>query len=301
MLRCDGCEVLYHPACWVRNEGCATAAPHAQSPTALAYSGGRPIGGEARHPGEGTRVLDPARSAVPPQWFARQREAPQRQVRDHPSTGDDEPVIGEFEVEPSERQPSIGSPQARRGAQSRGQVPYRPTPPRRYDVPAEAPSVRQPLPKVYGRHRALDYWYVPVAVALAVVVAFGVIWVADSIFGGGEGDNQADSNPPAASPSVANQSPAATSATPPRTPSNQTPAAAGTFQPGDVVVVSGSGECLNVRPEPGLANEPVACLPDGTEFKILSGPQSNEGLTWWKVQTAQGDGWAAEDYLVRQQ
>jgi hypothetical protein len=245
--------------------------------------------------------MDPARAAMPPQRFARQREAPPRQARERRDIADDEPVIGEFEVEPSERQPTIGAPQERRAAEARGQVPYRPTPPRRYDSPSDTPPVRQPLPRVYGRHRALDYWYVPVAVALAVAVAFGVIWVADSLFGGDDSGEPADSTIPATSPTATNQSPVANTTTPVTPPSNQTPPATGTFQPGDVVVVSGSGECLNVRPEPGLANEPVACLPDGTEFKILSGPQSNEGLTWWKVQTAQGDGWAAEDYLVRQQ
>jgi hypothetical protein len=31
---------------------------------------------------------------------------------------------------------------------------------------------------------------------------------------------------------------------------------------------------------------------------ISGGPEAKDGLQWWKVKTAAGDGWAAEDYLA---
>jgi len=38
---------------------------------------------------------------------------------------------------------------------------------------------------------------------------------------------------------------------------------------------------------------------DGVELRITGGPETAGGLTWWKVQTDLGEGWAAEDYLIR--
>jgi len=305
VLRCNGCGVLHHPACWVRNDGCATVGEHESSPLAEAYVNGGPGTSPAPHPAEGTRILNPARIALPPQRLAVQREVPSREAASPISGPDDDgPVIGDYDPPASERQPVIGAPQARQARPSDPQTPYRPTPPRRYQPDPESAPVRKPLPKVYGRHRAMDYWYVPVAVALAVVVALGVVWVADRMLGSSDSDGDTNaSDLPSETQTAGAGGPGTTpgSATSATTPTDTTPPPAGTFRPGDVVVVSGSGECLNVRPSPGLDNDPVACLPDGSEFEILGGPQTTGDLTWWHVQTAQGEGWAAEDYLVRRQ
>ena len=51
--------------------------------------------------------------------------------------------------------------------------------------------------------------------------------------------------------------------------------------------------------EKGEVNPSIVCLNDGIEVKVLAGPQAAGDLTWWKVATTLGDGWAAEDYLVR--
>ena len=291
VLRCEGCSVLHHPSCWVRNEGCVTAEEHHSAPIAEAYGGGRPAP-RMPHPAEGTRVRIPARErpeGPPPQRFSGQRE---------PAGPRDPSVIGgdDFgdEVIGDTPDPVVASRERRpRGAPPTEQVPFRPKPPRRYQDRPEPAAARRPLPQVYSRPRLLDYWYVPVAVAIAVVVAFGVIWVSERIFGGSGDDNTpAVTDLPREQNDSGNAPATETSPTP-------TPVPGGTFIPGDIVVVTGSGECLNVRPSPGLDNEPVACLPDGSEFEILSGPQIVGDLTWWEVRTEQGDGWAAEDYLRR--
>lgn len=295
VLRCEGCDVLHHPACWVRNEGCVTAEEHRQAPIAEAYLGGRPAP-QTPHPGEGTRVRIPARErpeGPPPQRFSGQREAPPH--RGSPEIGSDDfddQVIG-APLDPGEPDPLVASRERRRRGAPGEQAPYRPTPPRRYQDRPEPAAGRRPLPQVYSRPRLLDYWYVPIAVAIAIVVAFGVIWVSDRIFGSSGDDTPAVADVPRPSGGGAADTPAADDTPTP------TPVPAGTFAPGDIVVVTGSGECLNVRPSPGLDNTPVACLPDGSEFEILAGPELIGDLTWWQVRTEQGDGWAAEDYLRR--
>src|SRR5688572_21586216 len=80
VLRCEGCGVMHHPACWVKNGGCATNTEHQPVPIALAYANDKPLSGQAPHPGEGTRVAGPSRPpdtagttrgpAVPPRHAA---------------------------------------------------------------------------------------------------------------------------------------------------------------------------------------------------------------------------------------
>ncbi len=70
--------------------------------------------------------------------------------------------------------------------------------------------------------------------------------------------------------------------------------------PGGRAVVAGTGaEQLRMRVDPGLTQELVATLADGTRLSVLDGPQSVDGYTWWKVQTEDGQqGWVAGDWLV---
>ncbi|MGE5596603.1 MAG: RING finger protein [Hyphomicrobiales bacterium] len=315
VLRCEGCGVMHHPACWVRNDGCTTRTDHKKAPIAQAYS---TIRGDTSAPGaarEVRRALESSRySPSPNERLAAQRAAQRyepprpvlRQQPAEPMIGDDfdEGIVHDDEFDDDDDAPVIGAipgarPRQQREVRDEGFV--RPTPPRRY-VRTDGPPVRKPLPRVYGRHRVLDYWYVPVAAVLAIAVAFAVIWVADRLLGDGDGDN----TPAAVStvPTTSGTQAAGSQSTPgaANTPNSSTPATTGgTFQVGDIVLVTGSGECLNVRPAPGLDadNAPIACLPDGSEFRIKGGPQSVGNLQWWNVETEQGDGWAAEDYLQR--
>jgi len=161
----------------------------------------------------------------------------------------------------------------------------------------------KPLPKVYGHHRMLAYWYVPAAVALALLVGFGIIKAVDWIAGGG------DSNPQPAGGGLpggaATTGVTATTTQAPGTTTPGTPTAtpgSGTsqkFKPGDVVVVIGTGDCLNVRVAAGRSNDAVICLADGEQVSITGGPEAKDNLQWWKVKTKSGEGWAAEDYLAK--
>lgn len=299
VLRCEGCGVMHHPGCWVTNNSCATQTEHKVTPIAQAYTTGRPIGGQAPHPGEGTRVISP----VPPADSPAQEPVPLHPRPLQPEARAEWPVIG-------------GQPvPARVQRQREGDGFAPPVAPRRYVPPHdEQHPGRKPLPKIYNRHRIVEYWYVPVAALVAIAVALGVIWGADQLFGGGDDKPAAPAG--GITPAATVQNSGATTpagATTPRPSASASPASgtptvttgSGKFKAGDTVVVTGAGDCLNVRVAPGRTNaqgqpnNAIVCLNDGTEVKIVAGPETAGDLKWWKVSTTLGEGWAAEDYLVR--
>lgn len=73
------------------------------------------------------------------------------------------------------------------------------------------------------------------------------------------------------------------------------------------VVISPEGESrsdLRVRAEPG--GEQIASMSEGTQFTIVDGPVCVDGLTWWQIETLDGEisGWSAESiapdtYLIQ--
>jgi uncharacterized protein YgiM (DUF1202 family) len=167
-----------------------------------------------------------------------------------------------------------------------------------------------PMPSIYPGHRYLRFWYVPVAAAVAVVIAMGVIVASDRIFGndGDKASAAADDAPTATVEGDTSTTPAL-GAGASTTPISQvtivaspgtdiTPLPVGELGAGVSAVVTDTGDCLNVRSGAGLANDPIACVPDGTAVTILGGPTASDGLTWWQVETPQGSGWAAADYLA---
>ena len=60
----------------------------------------------------------------------------------------------------------------------------------------------------------------------------------------------------------------------------------------DIVNVSG---CANVRAQPGLQTQIVACLPNGTTVHVTGGPVLRDSKLWWLLQ---GQGWMVHDSLV---
>ncbi len=55
------------------------------------------------------------------------------------------------------------------------------------------------------------------------------------------------------------------------------------------------GDMANhVRIQPSLSGEIAFQMDPGTSFAVISGPQCNEGIVWWMVQTDTGSGWTAE-------
>jgi uncharacterized protein YgiM (DUF1202 family) len=78
-------------------------------------------------------------------------------------------------------------------------------------------------------------------------------------------------------------------------PANPPPPTSGKFAIGTAVRVT---EALNMRSGPGTGNGIIATLPAGTAGTVLEGPSTGSGYTWWRIQTSQGTGWAAENWLA---
>jgi hypothetical protein len=286
VLRCEGCAVLHHPGCWVTNGGCATETEHRVAPAAMAYSSSdRSIGVPNGSPGEGTRLTPPptevaAPEPIPFRAAARPLEA---------AVPDDGPVIGA---------PPTAAPVIHRTLPSTVGIPA--SPPRRYQPPPGEHMPRKTMPQIYDRHRIFGYWYVPAAILLAIFVAFSVIWIAGKLTGG-DSDNADDSSPTAGAGGALTPVPGSptSSASPAGSQSPAPSTGAGKFKGGDTVVVTGTGDCLNVRVKAGRENDAIVCVKDGTELAVTGGPESASDLTWWKVRTELGEGWAAEDYLAK--
>ena len=187
--------------------------------------------------------------------------------------------------------------------------------PRRYTPPPGEQMPRKPLPQIYDRHRIFSYWYVPVAVLLAILVAVGVIFAADRMFGGGDGDPEPATTETPDPSRTETQQPAETPSAPATestgTPDAETPqptasTGPGVFSAGDTVTVFNTGDCLNVRtapgindPETGELNPAIICIADGTRVTVTGGPEEAGSFTWWRVETVLGEGWAVQDYLQR--
>ena len=289
---------MHHPACWVKNSGCMTNTEHQSVPVAVAYTPGRPAGGEAPHPGEGTRVtpLDPARPPI------EMRQRPQADapapVAQPPDEGD---IIGGETIPPPLH--TVPPPAPLNDARVTRKRP----PAQGYKVDRTG----KPLPSLYARHRILQFWYVPAAVLLAVGVAFAVIWVA-GLFNDGDSDSAGVDPTRTTVPSTPSAQATSAGGSATQSPASGSPAPAGTVAPGgkfqvnEAVVVTGVGAgsgseagCLNIRTEPGTGNPAIVCVPDGTQLTVLGGPQEAGGLKWWKVRLTSGEGWAAEDYLAK--
>ena len=135
-------------------------------------------------------------------------------------------------------------------------------------------------------------------------MAIGVVWLGNALFGGDNGtpaNSQTPQPTTGGASTVTQQASASASANPAGTPVPTTATGAGKFRSGDTLVVTNTGDCLNVRVAAGRSNDAIVCVKDGTELTVTGGPESAEELTWWKVRTTLGEGWAAEDYLVKQQ
>lgn len=182
---------------------------------------------------------------------------------------------------------------------------------RRYTPPPGEQMPRKPMPQIYERHRIFAYWYVPVAIVLAIGVALGVIFGTERLLGGDDSDPAATATPDPVTTTTPGET-RTPAATPTQDPdSNGTPAptastGAGAFSAGDIVEVFNTGDCLNVRTEPGInnpetgvLNPAIICLADGTRVAITGGPEQAGSFTWWKVETVLGEGWAVQDYLQR--
>lgn len=295
VLRCGVCGLLHHPACWVRNPGCSGGCAGADQPEPLAYEvTGPPV---FPHPAEGTRIAsqrapgqplpgamagpDPVERVTP---VARESGAnvPAGLPRIRAATPPAEPHV----IEPP--------PRAQRGRLAGG-------------------AARPPVDdlRLYRRHEFLRYWYVPVAALLAILVAVGVIWGADQLFGGGGGEPATPAATATPSPTVAQVATATTPAGSPGATTTGTPVIAtgtrpaGTTTPaagnGARAVVATGGDCLNIRTGPGTSNPAVDCLAEGTVVTLTGESEASGGVTWVRIQSETGhDGWVSDEFLKPQ-
>ncbi len=327
LLVCEGCSVMYHPSCWVRNDGCATPEPHEVRSRAIAY-----------------RLAEPGVSSVPqPAESLRPQRSPESTAR----VDDGAALIGGAAVAPAHRDGIEALDAGNAAVPGPFQPPPRPeghsnaatherepaAPPRLASRPLEPPgapvrhgryvppdeefvTIRKPMPGIYKERRWLQYWYIPVAAAIAVLVAGGVVYGANLLFGGGDDDGENNQTVFEATPTATATLPRTTAANTTETtattsattgPSTTTTATAiptaaptgGKFQIADVLVVTGAGDCLNVRVAPDRLQPAIVCLKDGAEVGVTGGPQQADSFTWWQVITALGEGWAVEDFLAK--
>lgn len=55
------------------------------------------------------------------------------------------------------------------------------------------------------------------------------------------------------------------------------------------------GSNMRIRQAPGFSQSILDKVPEGTQLKILDGPECADGSTWWKIRTKDGqEGWMAE-------
>lgn len=60
-----------------------------------------------------------------------------------------------------------------------------------------------------------------------------------------------------------------------------------------------AGQKLRLRVGPGLNEDTLRIVDDGTRLRVLEGPTTADGYDWWKVQTDDGLlGWTAGTWLV---
>jgi uncharacterized protein YgiM (DUF1202 family) len=74
------------------------------------------------------------------------------------------------------------------------------------------------------------------------------------------------------------------------------PPPTGKFAINDLATVT---ETLNLRSAASTSASLVAVLPAGTSARILAGPRSANGYTWWQIRTSRGTGWAVENWLTK--
>jgi hypothetical protein len=170
-----------------------------------------------------------------------------------------------------------------------------------------------PLRAGRAPRRGLDVNELPVwtwvAILLIVVVIGVALWLMTRS-GGGAGEAPVVSTTP--TPTVSSASgttqPRASAAAPVVGPGTPTPVIMGNtptpLPPSELAagvraVVQGTGaDQLRVRSGPGTDYATLGIVPDGTELKVLEGPQAEGTRKWWRVELKDGTvGWTVDGFL----
>jgi len=133
-----------------------------------------------------------------------------------------------------------------------------------------------------------------VGILLVVVVIGGALWLATRSHEGPASETGA----PAAGASRTS-TPAPATPTPVIAANTPTPLPSSLIAPGIRAMVYGTGaDQLSVRGGPGSANARIGMVADGAALKVLEGPESADGKSWWRVQLDDGTiGWVVADFL----
>ena len=87
------------------------------------------------------------------------------------------------------------------------------------------------------------------------------------------------------------------------TTSSATPATSPSSTPATstrAAVVRGTDACLNVREAPKTGARRLGCLAEGTAVKVVGGPSTGDGFTWYQIERAgslEKGGWVVGQYL----
>jgi hypothetical protein len=73
------------------------------------------------------------------------------------------------------------------------------------------------------------------------------------------------------------------------------PAGIAAFGQGDVVTVT--TDRVNLRDIPGLAGTSIAVLATGATGRILDGPRTSDGFSWYHVESNAGTGWGVGKFF----
>lgn len=257
-----------------------------------------------------TRRVKPAPGATA---HTSNRPAPPRQQASRP--------------QPRRSQPRSSAARAAPPPQLSAQTPYDAPPiqPAHVQQPryARRPTLPPTPPSESGLY--LPWWSLVVMVMIVGGIAFGMVFVFAELskpqtpgdqqpriqiitsqptlsqdFGAGTDNNQGQADFwPTAIPQAL---PTATVPLPTPIPSPSLPP--GDFVIGARVKVIGVGTSgLNIRSAPGLVGTPLFLAIDDDMFAIVDGPQSADGLEWWKIEDPNDParvGWAARNYLTVQ-
>ncbi|NOZ49116.1 MAG: hypothetical protein GXP37_03590, partial [Chloroflexi bacterium] len=99
-------------------------------------------------------------------------------------------------------------------------------------------------------------------------------------------------------PSTSTPIPSTPTALPPSPTLSPTPTLPSGFTIGAQVKVQTAGATLRVRIRPGLDQGLVAAYTSGDRLTLVGGPVEVDGITWWQVEGAAGNGWCAGQYLT---
>ncbi|NLX11478.1 MAG: hypothetical protein GXY36_17680 [Chloroflexi bacterium] len=223
---------------------------------------------------------------------------------------------------PVPSRPRSRPPQSAPGGRPRpSAASYPPPAPQPYTAgppPRRAPSKRATPPRESGLY--LPWWSLVLMIGIVALAAFGVLYAASELSQAQTPGNQTPrvrvvtSQPTLsqdfAPAGVSGQGAGATAipqTMPTPTIQLPTPIPSPSLPPGDfgigteveVTGVETSG--LNIRAEPGLEGTPRFLAYDGDRFVVVDGPQSVNGLEWWRIEDPDNDnrfGWAARNYLA---